>query len=171
MLDITRFAKVLALAGSDIDGEALAALRKVKAMLSAANLSFTDVAQSLATGGGSGHEADRLRKRVADLENQLDTYLATHLAQIAGYEQELKQQRRRAQPGGRPRMGSLKRTRAEIETNMRGVLGDAQLSQLSDREIARNLGLAPQTVGNWRRRLATERRTVHSGRRRRAAAA
>jgi hypothetical protein len=44
MLDIVRFTKVLALAGSDMDGEALAALRKVRAMLGAANLSFTDVA-------------------------------------------------------------------------------------------------------------------------------
>src|ERR1700684_2955981 len=150
MLDITRFSKVLALAGSNIDGEALAALRKARAMLSAANLSFTDVAQALPSGGGSGHEADRVRKRVADLEKRIDTYIA----EIVRYEKRELKQRRRAQPAGPPRAGTLKRTRAEIEANMRGVFGDAQLSCLSDREIARNLGLAPQTVGNWRRRLA-----------------
>jgi len=41
MLDISRFAKILALAGSDKDGEALAALRKAQKMLHAAKLSFT----------------------------------------------------------------------------------------------------------------------------------
>ena len=71
MLDIKRFAKLLALAGSDKDYEALAALRKAKAMLRAAKLSFTDVAQSVAVGGGGGQEAERLQKRVAELEEHL----------------------------------------------------------------------------------------------------
>jgi hypothetical protein len=167
MLDITRFSKVLALAGSNIDGEALAALRKAKAMLSAANLSFTDLAQSVAGGGGGGHEADRLRKHIADLEDRL----AASLAQNVRYEQELKRLKR-AQQSGTPRTESLKRTRAEIAATMRGVLGDPILSLLRDREIARRTGMSPQAVGNWRRRLEAERaaarRTVHNRRRRAA---
>jgi hypothetical protein len=164
MLDITRFAKLLALAGSDMDGEALAALRKANAMLRAAKLSFTDVAQSVAVGNGVGQEAERLQKRVAELEE----HLFNCLEQITEYEQEL----RRAQSSGPPHTGSLKRTRAEIAAKMRDLLGDAHLSVLSDREIARCTGLSPQTVGNWRRRLEAERaasrRTVHHGRKRAA---
>ncbi|MEI8396501.1 MAG: DUF2786 domain-containing protein [Rhodospirillaceae bacterium] len=46
-LDFTKLGKVLALAGSDQDGEALAALRKAGGMLKAAGMSFTDVAEKL----------------------------------------------------------------------------------------------------------------------------
>jgi len=46
-VDYERLGKVLALAGSDQDGEALAALRKAGGMLKAAGLSFTDIAQKL----------------------------------------------------------------------------------------------------------------------------
>ncbi|SMF90885.1 hypothetical protein SAMN02982917_0027 [Azospirillum oryzae] len=48
-LDTDRFAKVLALAGSDHDGEALAALRKARGMLQTAGMTFTDVAQRMGT--------------------------------------------------------------------------------------------------------------------------
>ena len=46
-VDFERLSKVLALAGSDQDGEALAALRKAGGMLKAAGLSFTDIAGRL----------------------------------------------------------------------------------------------------------------------------
>jgi hypothetical protein len=36
---------------------------------------------------------------------------------------------------------------------MRRLLSDSTTADLSDRELARRTGLAPQTVGNWRRRL------------------
>jgi hypothetical protein len=167
MLDITRFTKVLALAGSNADGEALAALRKARAMLRAANLSFTDVAQSVAAGRGGGHEADSLRRRLAEA----DKLVMVLQLRISDYEQQL-DELKRAQRSGKLRTGSLKRTRAEIAAKMRAILGDARLSLLSDREIARRTGISPQAVGNWRRRLATERpaarRTVHNGRRRAA---
>ena len=120
------------------------------------------LAQFVAVGGGGGQEAERLQKRVAELEDRLFNCLG----QITEYEQELKQLRR-AQRKGTPHTGSLKRTRAEIAAKMRAFFGDARLSVLSDREIARLTGLSPQTVGNWRRRLEAERaasrRTVHNG--------
>ena len=53
MLDMEPFAKVLAPADSDIDGEALVAIRKAWKMLQAANISFTDVAQSLGSGANA----------------------------------------------------------------------------------------------------------------------
>lgn len=46
-LDTARLAKLLALAGSDQDGEALAALRKASALLKGAGMSFTDLGQRL----------------------------------------------------------------------------------------------------------------------------
>lgn len=48
-LDTARLAKLLALAGSDHDGEALAALRKAGDLLKAAGMSFTDLGQRLVT--------------------------------------------------------------------------------------------------------------------------
>jgi len=74
MLDIARFAKVLALAGSSSDGEALAALRKARSMLAAAKMSFTDVAQSLDTGWNGGGDAE-LRRRLAAAEKLVIIYL------------------------------------------------------------------------------------------------
>ena len=47
MLDIPKLAKVLALASSGHDGEALAALRKANTILKSAGMSFTDVAERL----------------------------------------------------------------------------------------------------------------------------
>ena len=46
-LNRDRLAKVLALAGSDRDGEALAALRKASGMLNTVGLDFGDLARSL----------------------------------------------------------------------------------------------------------------------------
>src|SRR6266853_1742252 len=126
MLDISRFVKVLALAGSNVDGESLAALRTAQKMLRATNLSFTDIAQSLENGvpvSGSSDELARLRVELADA-----------VKRIRAYQKELDQLRatRPAAAGG-----SLKRTRAEIATTMRAIFKNCRLSQLSDREIAR----------------------------------
>lgn len=46
-LDTAKFTKVMALAGSDQDGEALAALRKAQAMLKSVGMSFVDVAEKV----------------------------------------------------------------------------------------------------------------------------
>jgi hypothetical protein len=89
-LDHDKLAKVLALAGSGNDGEALAAVRRAGAMLAAEGLSFTDLAaQVREAAGASGsawqkaadhlgaylreraerrEEVDRLTARIAELE-------------------------------------------------------------------------------------------------------
>jgi hypothetical protein len=117
MLDIVLFAKVLAIAGSDVDGEAIAALRKARSMLAAAKMSFTDVAQLLDTSGNGGSDAD-LRRRLAVAEKLIVTYLD----KIGRYEQELKElwikRANRTMQGG-----SFRRTRAAIEDRLRAVLG------------------------------------------------
>jgi hypothetical protein len=160
MLDIARFIKVLALAGSNVDGEALASLRTAQKMLRASNKSFTDVAQCLENGvplngsGGTG-ELGRLRVEIGDA-----------LKLILYYQNELDQLR------AKPACASLKRTRPQIAAAMRAIFNDPRLAQLADREIARRTGLAPQSVGNWRRRIGAERAAkrarkrgaVHNGR-------
>jgi hypothetical protein len=155
MLDKERFAKVLALAGSDVDGEALAALRTAQKMLRAANLSFTDVAQSFGSGGKSGSNS-------AVIDRLHATILSLH-CRLADAEREIDRLRSRK---------GLSRTRAEIAASIRVILKSPDLSRLPDREIARRTGLSPQTVGNWRRRLEAERtskrHTAHNGRKRAA---
>ena len=153
MLDRERFAKVLALAGSDVDGEALAAIRKARQLLHAATMSFTDIARSLGNGteaSDARNELARVRVRLADAEALIQTNL-----------QEIDRLRSQTRTG-------LRRTRAEIAGTIRTILKSPQLARLSDREIARRTGLSPQTVGNWRRRLeaerASKRRTVQNGR-------
>src|SRR5262249_41920028 len=135
MLDISRFVKVLALAGSNADGEALAALRTAQRMLCSANMSFTDVAQSLENGMPASDNSDELARLRAELADAVKL--------IRAYRKELDQLRaRRAASTGT----NLKRTRAEIAATMRGILNDPRLSRLSDREIARRTGLSPQSV-------------------------
>jgi hypothetical protein len=166
MLNTDRFAKVLALAGSNMDGEALAALRKARVMLAAAGLSFTDVALSIGKAGGHpGHsgEVERLRRQLVLAEVDLDVCRK----EIEDYKQKLKQLQ-----GERSRAGSATNLRRSLAARMRAVFGDARLSKLGDRELARRTGISPQAVGNWRRRLAAERaaaqRGVHSGQRSRS---
>jgi hypothetical protein len=70
-LDIKRFAKVLALLGSDQDGEAAAALAQAKAMLRKDKRSFTDLAQFVLVGAEREHEADHLRNALRTLRTTL----------------------------------------------------------------------------------------------------
>ena len=155
-LNTKQFCKVLALAGSDRDGEALSALRRAHKMLAAAGLSFTDVAQSIGKTGGHrprehDGEAEALRQELTETEVELDL-CRCELEQSQRKLKELE----RTRPGGK----SLKRSLAAIEARMRAVLRDRRLARLSDRELARRTGLSAQTVGNWRRRVATERAPV-----------
>lgn len=168
MLDHVRLAKVLALAGSDADGEALAALRKVSDMLRAENLSLTHLAQWIAAGPPSSSGTQHLRRRVATVE-RLNSMLQARISDL-----EIEIHHLRSRPANRSQSlnsPSLRRSRAEISDAMHAVFADPVSDYLSDREIARRTGLSPQTVGNWRRRLEAERRDetshVHCGRRRR----
>lgn len=62
-----RFCKVLALAGSGSDGEALAALRRARAMLADGGLSFTDIAARLNRSNDKQNAADKARADLASL--------------------------------------------------------------------------------------------------------
>ncbi|PGH58021.1 hypothetical protein CRT60_08670 [Azospirillum palustre] len=65
-----RFAKVLALAGSDQDGEALAALRKAQGMLKAAGMTFTDVSQRMSQPAAPDYSASYSTADFDDLMRQ-----------------------------------------------------------------------------------------------------
>jgi DNA-directed RNA polymerase specialized sigma24 family protein len=150
MLNTERFTKILALAGSDRDGEALSALRKARAMLTEAGLTFTDVAQSVGKSGRHGHqtvEAEALKRLLLVAEFERDAF-----------RNEMEECRRKLKKLEREQSQrkSLRRSMAMIEARMRAVLRDRRLAGLSDRELARRTGISPQAVGNWRRRLAAE---------------
>ncbi len=151
MLNTERFTKILALAGSDRDGEALSALRKARAMLTEAGLTFTDVAQSIGkTGYRHGRqtaEAETLRQLLVAVEIERDVCRN----EIEEYKRKLKKLERE-----QTKRKSLKRSLAMVEARMRAVLRDRRMARLSDRELARRTGISPQAVGNWRRRLAAE---------------
>jgi hypothetical protein len=151
MFNIERFAKVLAVAGSDKDGEALSALRKARSMLADAGLTFTDVAQSIGKAGGhhGRQSGDTEALRGLLLVTEIELEACRH--EIEQYKRQLKKLEHE-----RTTKKTLKRSLAAIEARMRAVLNDPRLARLSDRELARRTGISPQAVGNWRRRLAAE---------------
>jgi hypothetical protein len=168
-LDIEKFDKVLALASSDRDGEALAALRKARLMLSEAGLTFRDIASAPKTVPPAPRTQPQPRSdehvglKVVILERALNAARAEVLkwnqaartatvereaataslaARIAELERELATARPKVEPSA-----------AEKRRTMLALLRDPATSTLSNREIARRCGVAPQTVCNWRNRL------------------
>jgi DNA repair ATPase RecN len=76
-IDYDKLSKILSLAGSDSDGEALAALRRAQAQLAAHGMSFTDLAERLRRGGG---EPSSVWHKAAE---QLGAYLRERTARQA----------------------------------------------------------------------------------------
>jgi DNA-binding NarL/FixJ family response regulator len=175
-LDIEKFDKILALASSDRDGEALAALRKARAMLSEAGLSFRDIAQAPKSVPAAANRqpqerpSEHLGLKVVILEKALnaaraevlkwnqaartataerETATAGLAARIAELERDLAAAAAAAaQPKVEPSPSEKRRT-------VLALLRDPATGGLSNREIARRAGVAPQTVCNWRNRLGT----------------
>jgi DNA-binding CsgD family transcriptional regulator len=71
------------------------------------------------------------------------------LAQLAARERAQGDRRGAAQPGRSPRLRTASARRAEVEKYLASAAG----KPLSDREIARRVGVSPQTVGNIRRKM------------------
>jgi DNA-binding NarL/FixJ family response regulator len=80
--------------------------------------------------------------RTAKIESQTAT--ASLAARIAELERELASARPKAEPSA-----------AEKRRTMLALLRDPETGSLSNREIARRCGVAPQTVCNWRNRLVS----------------
>ena len=139
MSNTDRFLKVLALAGSNIDGEALSALRKARTMLIDAGLSFTDLAQSIGKIGGAAvnrGEVESLRRRLRTAE--MEVSVCQHAIGVYREQLECQVAAARSQLKGK----NLRRSLGQIEARMRAALGDPRLCRLSDRELARPTGIS-----------------------------
>lgn len=182
-MDPDKLAKVLAMAESEHQGEALSALRAARIMLSRAGMSFKDLAAGARpTRAEPQPEPPRpaappdrapppdqvvqgLRRQVGDLEREI-SHLRRALDKVNG---ELDRQRDET---GRWRtlaretaeklwdLGKALERRhagASVKDRRRAVLEmlqDPGGAQLSDNEIARRVGASPQSVAKYRRRLA-----------------
>ncbi|MGF7174579.1 helix-turn-helix domain-containing protein [Azospirillum doebereinerae] len=183
-MDPDKLAKVLAMTESEHPGEALSALRAARIMLSRAGLSFRDLAERARTDRvlpepptvvvppvtpaqppPPDQLVQGLRRQVRDLELELAT-LRRQLDKAAGdldrHKDEADRWRRLARETAEQlwdvgkalerkhsRHASADKRRAVLD-----LLQDPGSALLSDQEIARRAGVAPQTVGHWRRRLA-----------------
>ncbi len=183
-MDPDKLAKVLAMAESEHQGEALSALRAARIMLSRAGLSFRDLAERARPDGPPREPpptvitptppaqppppaqlVQSLRRQVRDLELEL-AGLRRQLDKSAG---DLDRHRDEAE-----RWRNLARETAEklwdmgkalerkhsrhADTDKRRavleLLQDPGSALLSDQEIARRVGISSHLVAHWRRRLA-----------------
>jgi len=174
-LDLDKLAKVLALADSSSDGEALAALRLARGMLAAAGLEFRDLLQ-----GGGRRFPDRripcLEALIRDLKGRLEASeaevealrraklettqdFARQVAALGHEKCELSESLRQRIEDLKRRLAEAGRTARQNGSKREAVLallGDPETRDLSNREIARRAGVSPQTVSRWRRKLAAE---------------
>ncbi len=174
-LDRNKLAKVLALADSSSDGEALAALRRARGMLAEAGLEFRD----LLTGGGR-HFPDRripylealirdLKERLAASEAEVEALrraklettqdFARQVAALGHEKSELSDTLRHRIEDLKRRLaeaGRVARQRAGKRDAVIALLQDPETRDLSNRELARRAGVSPQTVSRWRRKLSEE---------------
>ncbi|MBK1842032.1 hypothetical protein JHL17_32005 [Azospirillum sp. YIM B02556] len=188
-MDPDKLAKVLAMAESEHQGEALSALRAARIMLSRAGLSFRDLAErarmpvppvpepppvaqpSAAPAGAPAPQPPPdelvrgLRRQVKDLELELAT-LRRQFDKAAGDADRQREEADRWRTLARETAEKLwdmgkalerKHSRHADTDKRRAVLEllqDPGSALLSDREIARRVGVSPHDVGHWRRRMA-----------------
>lgn len=183
-MDPDKLAKVLAMAESEHQGEALSALRAARIMLSRAGLSFRDLAerarapvfpapeQPAAEPPGAPapppppDELVRgLRRQVRDLELELAT-LRRQLDKAAGDADRQREEADRWRTLARETAEKLwdmgkaleRKHSRHADTDKRRtvleLLQDPGSALLSDREIARRVGVSAHDVTHWRRRLA-----------------
>ena len=157
-LDLRKLAKVLALADSAHAGEAATALRAADRLLKSGGKTWGDLAGLVLAGGTPASKARAALRRERDaLERALAEERARHALElrrlraefseaqaasertIAGLRAELAQVRRLQTPQDR---------RAEVVRLLR-------TGGMADREVARRVGVSPQTVGNIRRGLGS----------------
>lgn len=80
----------------------------------------------------------------------VEAAILADLRHLAGMERAARGQEGQDADGGQP---THFRTASERREEVMRILADAELASLPDREIARRVGVSPQTVGNLRRRV------------------
>ncbi len=174
-LDRDKLEKVLALADSSSEGEALAALRLARGMLADAGREFRDHLK-----GGGRHFPDRripylealirdLKERLAASEAEVEALrraklettqdFARQVAALGHEKSELSETLKHRVEDLKRRLaeaGRVARQRADKRDAVIALLQDPETRDLSNRELARRAGVSPQTVSRWRRKLAEE---------------
>jgi hypothetical protein len=182
-MDADKLAKVLALAESEHQGEALSALRAARVILARSGMSFRDLAHALTPPKPAAPpprqeppppparpEPDEtvvlgLRRQVFDLERE-NASLARKLERLRGENdhnrEEVGRWRSLAQEtaeklwdlGKALERRHSRHSRASVRRSIIEQLQDPASGVLSDHEIARRLGTSPKLVAHCRRRLA-----------------
>ena len=187
-MDPDKLAKVLAMAESDHQGEALSALRAARIMLARAGLSFRDLARGArpTPAGESSPSAasappDRppppdqlvqgLRRQVRDLELEV-AGLKRQLEKSSGDMERQREEVDRWRTLARETAEKLwdlgkalerKHSRHASADKRRAILDllqDPGSALLADHEIARRVGTSTKLVAHWRRRLAIVGRKI-----------
>ena len=181
-MDPEKFAKVLAMAESDHHGEAQSALRAARIMLARAGLTFRDLAAMARESDGwpvpaaeqaafvptnvPGAGEETWRRKVRDLESrirELERTVETQDAELIRQRGETKRWHLLARETAEKLWDvgqalETKQVRAAVVTDKRkqlvDTLRDPATLDLSDREIARRLGVTPNAVSYWRWRIA-----------------
>ncbi|MBP2293902.1 hypothetical protein [Azospirillum rugosum] len=188
-MDPDKLAKVLAMAESDHQGEALSALRAARIMLSRAGMSFRDLARgaagpapvAAAAASTAAAPPDRppppdqlvqgLRRQVRDLELEI-AGLKRQLEKSSGDMERHREEADRWRTLARETAEKLwdlgkalerKHSRHTSADKRRAILDQLQdpgSALLADHEIARRVGTSPKLVAHWRRRLAIVGRKI-----------
>lgn len=189
-MDPDKLAKVLAMAESEHQGEALSALRAARIMLSRAGLSFRDLARGARPVAAapepppSTAEApppDRppppdqlvqgLRRQVRDLELEV-AGLKRQLEKSSGDMERQREEADRWRSLARETAEKLwdlgkalerkhsRHTSVDKRRAILDLLQDPGSALLADHEIARRVGTSPKLVAHWRRRLAIVGRKI-----------
>jgi DNA-binding NarL/FixJ family response regulator len=159
-VDPQKLAKVLALADSSHEGEVATALHVAGRILRSAGRGWGDLARLVEAGGAPPPRAHTA------LQRELDALRRALAGERARHAQEL----RRLREEGAAAQAAAERTIARLRTELARAQGlrtpqerRAEVVRLlragglADREIARQVGVSPQTVGNVRRGLHAPR--------------
>ncbi len=183
VMDLEKFAKVLALAESDHHGEAQSALRAARIMLARAGLTFRDLAASAKASEPTafvpsnvpGAGDDTFRRKIRELEarvRELEHTVEHQDAELIRQRGEAKRWHLLARETAEKLWDvgqalESKRISTAAATDKRKqlieILRDPASTDWSDREIARRIGITPNAVSYWRWRIAAiDRARLHS---------
>ena len=157
-IDLRKLAKVLALVDSAQVGEAASALQAASRILSTGGMSWGDLGK-LALAGSIAPSA--ARKRLQRERDALQQALAEERARHALELRRLRAEFSGAQAASERTIAGLRAELAQVRRlqtprdRRAEVIRLLRLGGLADREVARRVGVSPQTVGNIRRGLGS----------------